>query len=55
MNLHCTCEVAFQVRTTVQLYEAHRITRLGHNHDDCTRSAFITRSKYGGVMLCLTH
>ena len=38
---HCTCEVAFQVRTALQLYEAHRITRRRRNHDDCTRSALL--------------
>ena len=42
MSLHCTCEVAFQVRTTLQLYEAHHITRRRRNPDEGTRFAFIT-------------
>ena len=42
MSLHCTCEVAFQVRTALQLYKAHHITRRRCNHDEGTRFAFIT-------------
>ena len=47
MSLHCTCEVAFQVRTALQLYKAHHMTRRRRNDDECTRFAFITGSKYG--------
>ena len=51
MNIHCTCEIAFQDRTALQLYEDHHITK--HNYDDCTRSyAFITRSKYDVLRSC---
>ena len=27
MNIHCTCEIVFQDRTALQLYEDHHITR----------------------------
>ena len=51
MNLQCTCEVAFQIRAALQLYEPRHITRRRRNHDDCTRLHLLL--KVSMVLRCL--